>query len=110
MPIEKNCLIILTTCADENTAKNIAHELVDQKIAACVNIVPRIISCFRWEGKVEVTDEFLLLIKTSSDRYTKVETCIKAIHTYELPEIIAMAISEGSTDYLRWITDSTAVS
>ena len=104
---EAKPILILSTCPDSATAKQIAKELVAGKCVACVNIVPGLSSCFRWRDKVEFEDELLLLIKTVSGHYPAVEKTIKTLHPYELPEIIAISIEAGLVDYLHWIEDST---
>ena len=106
MPNKSESLLVLNTCPDAITANNIAKDLVANKLAACVQIIPGIQSLFRWEGKVDSAEEQLLLIKTNTDRYQQLEDKIKALHPYELPEIIAVSISTGFTDYLSWIDDS----
>lgn len=100
-------LLVLTTCPGLITAKRIAQDLVANNVAACVNIIPGLTSYFKWSDKVESDDELLLLIKTTSDYYPKVEKRVMLLHPYELPEIIAVPIKEGLTDYLRWIENST---
>ena len=100
-------LLVLTTCPGSITAKQIAQDLVANDVAACVNIIPGLTSYFKWSNKVDSDDELLLLIKTTSDCYPKVEKRIKSLHPYELPEIIAVPIKEGFADYLRWIENST---
>lgn len=95
--------IILCTCPDKITAEKIAHLLVENKLAACVNIVPNISSVYRWQDQVECADEFLLLIKAHQDAYSALESLIKQHHPYQLPEIIAVAIERGLPDYLNWI-------
>lgn len=100
-------ILIFCTCPDSGTANNIAGALVEERLAACVNIIPGIVSCFRWQGKMERADESLLLIKTVPGRYPAVETKIRALHPYEVPEIIAVPITLGQRDYLAWINQET---
>ena len=100
-------LLVLTTCRGSITAKKIANEVVLQKVGACVQIINGVQSFYRWVGKVEKSEEQLLLIKTTSDAYEDLEKCIKRLHPFELPEIIAVPISTGLTDYLSWIEDCT---
>lgn len=95
--------IIFCTCPDKVTAEKIAHLLIENNLAACVNIVPNITSIYRWQGEVERADEVLLLIKARQDAYLALENVIKNHHPYELPEIIAVAIERGLPDYLHWI-------
>ena len=98
--------LILCTCPDNQVAEQLATSLVEQRLAACINIVPGLTSIYRWQGKLEKGTEVLLLIKTTRECYTAVETAIRQQHPYELPEIIAVTLDEGSPDYLRWITTS----
>jgi periplasmic divalent cation tolerance protein len=99
-------LLVLTTAGSEHEARTIADALVERKLAACVNIVPRIQSVYRWEGKVEQAEEYLLLIKTVKAREAQVRAAIHELHTYELPECIAIPIESGSADYLEWLSAS----
>ena len=100
--------IVLCTAGSEEEARKIAHSLVEQCLAACVNIVPHIESVYRWQGKVESSREWLLLIKTTVDRFAVVRDAIRELHSYDLPECIAIAIEDGSADYLEWIGESVA--
>ena len=95
--------IIYCTCPDFETANKIARQLVEAKVAACVNILPSVTSVYEWQGKVETAQEFLLMIKTCHIHYLTIEAEIKRLHPYELPEIIAVAIEHGLPDYLNWI-------
>jgi periplasmic divalent cation tolerance protein len=99
-------LLVLTTAGSEAEARKIAENLVERKLAACVNIVPRIHSVYRWEGKVESAEEYLLLIKTSKSREKQVSSAIRELHSYELPECIAVPIESGSVEYLKWLGES----
>jgi periplasmic divalent cation tolerance protein len=103
-----NKLLILTTAGSEAEARKIAEGLVERRLAACVNIVPRIQSVYRWEGKLEEAEEFLLLIKTSKPREEQVRAAITELHSYELPECIAISIASGSAEYLKWIGESVS--
>jgi len=98
--------IVLTTAGSEEEARKIAHALVDRQLAACVNIVPQIESVYRWQGKVESAREWLLLIKTSAEKFSAVRDALCELHSYDLPECIAIAIEDGNPDYLQWIADS----
>ena len=95
--------IILCTCPDKDTAEKIAHLLVNDKLAACVNILPGITSVYRWHEQLESAQEQLLLIKAYKSSYQAIETTIKMHHPYELPEIIAVPIENGLPEYLHWI-------
>jgi periplasmic divalent cation tolerance protein len=96
---------VTTTTETKEQAQKIAQYLVEQKIAACVQITGPITSIYRWKGKVENTQEWLCLIKTQDDLYNKVEAAIKSQHSYETPEIIALPIVKGSKEYLNWLDD-----
>jgi periplasmic divalent cation tolerance protein len=99
-------LLVLTTAGSESEARKIAHALVEPRLAACVNIIPRIHSVYRWEGKVEEAEEYLLLIKTTKAREEEVRAAIRELHSYELPECIAIPIESGSMEYLKWLSES----
>jgi len=101
-----NKRLVLSTTASFEEAKKIAHALLDRRLAACVNIVPRIMSVYRWEGKVEEAEEYLLLVKTTAEAFPSLHEAMQQLHSYEVPECISLAIEEGSERYLNWITDS----
>jgi len=100
--------IVLSTAGSAEEARKIANHLVEHQLAACVNIIPRLESVYRWQGKVETGTEWLLLIKTSADKFAEVRDAIRVLHSYEMPECIAIAIEDGSSDYLEWIGESVA--
>ncbi|WDE11013.1 divalent-cation tolerance protein CutA [Thalassomonas haliotis] len=99
-------LLVLCTCPDNSVAELIGRALVEDKLAACVNIMPGITSVYRWQGNVEFAAEVQLLIKTASDKYPLLEEKINSLHPYETPEIIALNIQQGDKHYLNWITES----
>jgi periplasmic divalent cation tolerance protein len=99
-------LIILTTAPSEAEAGRIAENLVERRLAACVNIIPRIHSVYRWKEAVERSEECLLLIKTTRGNEQQVRSAVREMHSYELPEHIAISIELGSPEYLEWIQDS----
>jgi len=101
-------IIVFVTCKDHKEANKITKSLLNKKLCACVNIVPKIESHYWWQGKIEKSSEVLLIIKTRSSLFKKLSSQIKLNHSYEVPEIISFSISEGNPDYLQWITDSTA--
>jgi periplasmic divalent cation tolerance protein len=98
--------IVLTTAGSEEEAQKIARHLVEDRLAACVNIVPQIISVYRWEGNVEEAREWLLVVKTTAAAFVQVREAIAEIHSYELPECICLNIEDGSNDYLQWVADA----
>lgn len=100
-------LLALNACPDSGTAEKIAAALVEERLAACVQVLPGVRSYFRWEGKADNAAECLLLIKTTAARYPAAERRIRQLHPYELPEIIAVPISVGLPEYLRWVDSCT---
>jgi len=98
--------IVLSTASSEDEARKIALYLVEQRLAACVNIIPQIESVYRWNEKVESSQEYLLLIKTSAERFPQVRAAIRELHSYELPECVALSIEDGSAEYLQWLAYS----
>lgn len=99
-------LVVVTTAGTEEQANLIARELVCRRHAACVNIVPGVRSVYRWQGKVCRDSEFLLVIKTEEREYGAVESAIKELHSYELPEILGFKVGRGEAGFLEWITAS----
>lgn len=100
-------LLVLSSCPGSISAKKIARDLVTEKLAACVNIVPGVHSFFSWIGKLDEANELLLVIKTTANHYEALEKRLKKIHPHELPEIIAVPILTGSAEYLNWISTNT---
>jgi periplasmic divalent cation tolerance protein len=99
-------LVVLVTTASKDQAVTIANALVSERLAACVNIIERIESVYRWEGKIVQDSESLLVIKTTDGRYDDLERRVKQLHSYSTPEVIAIKIERGSSEYLRWIEES----
>ena len=95
--------IIFCTCPDQTTSEAIAHLLVEQQLAACVNILPGLTSIYRWQDQLETAEEHLLIIKSTQDQYPAIEQAITLRHPYEMPEIIALPIGQGLPAYLEWI-------
>jgi periplasmic divalent cation tolerance protein len=102
-----NKRIVLTTAGSGEEAGKIARHLVEKRLAACVNIVPQIESVYRWQGKLDTSREWLLLIKTTAENFPMVRDAIGELHSYELPECIMLNVEDGSDAYLRWIEEST---
>src|SRR5690349_16158655 len=99
-------LLVLTTAGSEPEARKIAEALVERRLVACVNILTRVQSVYRWEGRVEQAEECLLLIKTVRAREEEVRSAISELHSYELPECIAIPIEGGSVEYLKWLSEA----
>ena len=100
-------LQVLTTAGSRDEADAIAQALVEVRLAACVQVVGPITSRYWWEGAMETTEEWLCLAKTTADRYPEVETAIRERHSYDEPEIVALAVVEGSPSYLDWVKRET---
>jgi periplasmic divalent cation tolerance protein len=100
--------IVLTTASSQEEAAKIAYALVERKLAACVNIVPKIASVYRWQGKVETAVEWLLIAKTTEGTFAAVREAIVELHSYEIPECICLTIEDGSPNYLQWIGESVS--
>lgn len=98
--------VFFVTVEKKNDAQHIAQTLVEERLAACVNIVPAVESFFRWEGKVDHADELLLIIKSTQQLAPKLIERVKQLHPYDIPEVIELSIEGGNSDYLRWIDQS----
>ncbi|HUJ86538.1 MAG TPA: divalent-cation tolerance protein CutA [Burkholderiales bacterium] len=103
-----NALLVLTNLPDRAAAEALAAQLVERRVAACVNILPPCRSVYRWRGELQHAEEHPMLIKTTLERYAALEKAIRAGHPYELPEIVAVPIERGLPEYLRWIAEETA--
>jgi periplasmic divalent cation tolerance protein len=101
-------LMVLTTANDEEFVRRLSRKLVERSLAACVQVVGPISSTYRWKGSVESDREWLCLIKTRQELYSQVESAIREIHPYEVPEIVGLPISQGSRSYLSWLDDSVS--
>ncbi|MCS7048484.1 MAG: divalent-cation tolerance protein CutA [Verrucomicrobiae bacterium] len=99
-------LVGWVTCGSQREARRIAQALIEQRVAACVNIVSGIESHYRWEGRQERSREWLLMIKTTGTRMREVEKLVRKLHSYQVPEIIFVNMAGGSVDYLDWVRDS----
>jgi periplasmic divalent cation tolerance protein len=96
-------IVVLTTCESEDEAERIARSLLEKRVAACVNILPKARSIYRWKGAVEDTQEFVLLIKTRRDVFEALRIELSKAHSYEVPEVMALPVVDGSESYLGWI-------
>lgn len=102
-----NSLLVVTNLPDRASAEKLAALLIEQRLAACVNLLPPCDSFYRWHGEIQREQEHPLLIKTAEDRYAELEASIRANHPYELPEIIAVPIAQGLPAYLKWVESET---
>ncbi len=100
-------IVVLSTCESAEQAEKLARALVEQRLAACVNIIPGMRSVYRWKGAIEDTGEFLLLIKSRRDLFDQMRLEIEKQHSYEVPEVIALPIVEGAENYLEWLRVET---
>ena len=96
----------MTTFPDENQAREVAKILISNRLAACINILPKMTSVYQWQGKLELGEEHLLLIKTEQHRVAELQNAIVEAHPYELPEIVVVPILSGHEPYLEWISES----
>jgi periplasmic divalent cation tolerance protein len=96
-------IVVLSTASSAQEAKKIARNLVDARLAACVNVVPGMRSFYRWQGKIEDTAEWLLVIKSSRGRFEALRTALEKLHSYEVPEVIALSVIDGAQNYLNWM-------
>jgi periplasmic divalent cation tolerance protein len=99
-------IIVLTNASSQEEARKIASALLERKLAACVNIIPGVESIYWWKGKIETAPEWTLLIKTVHSNFQAISAAIRELHSYDLPECIALVIDDGSPDYLNWINES----
>jgi periplasmic divalent cation tolerance protein len=96
-------ILVLTTCDSERQAEKLARHLVDRRVAACVNVLPKARSIYRWKEKVEEAAEWLLIIKSRRDLFDALRAEVQKLHTYEIPELIALPVVDGSEAYLAWL-------
>jgi periplasmic divalent cation tolerance protein len=99
--------LILTTAGSRDEADQIARALVDERLAACVNIIPGLTSIYRWKGETESADEFLLLIKSTAANLVPLETALRRLHSYEVPEFLVLTPESAAKPYLEWLLQST---
>ncbi|MBI5191033.1 MAG: divalent-cation tolerance protein CutA [Nitrospirae bacterium] len=100
-------IVVLITAPSEEEAANIAYTLVAEKLAACANIVEGIRSIYSWQGEIHDEPECLMVVKTSAENFDALEARVKELHSYEVPEIIALPILKGSTEYLDWVWENS---
>lgn len=102
-------VIVLTSLPDRAAAMKLAQTLVERRLAACVNVLAECTSVYRWKGAVENAAEVPVLIKSRAARYAELETAIRELHPYELPEIVAVPLRHGAPEYLQWVMDETSI-
>ena len=102
--MDPETLLALSTFPDVETARRIAQQLVTENLAACANIIPAVESIYRWQDKIENSQETLVFFKTTADRYDAFQDKLKSLHPYEVPEIICLRIADGLPEYLRWVS------
>jgi len=96
-------IMVFSTCASEQDAEKLARELVESRVAACVNIVAGVRSVYRWQGTVESAGEWLLVIKSSRERFAELRATLERVHSYEVPEVLAVPVVDGAANYLNWL-------
>lgn len=99
-------LVVFCTCGNAEEASRLANALVERRLAACVNVLPTIQSIYRWKGEVQSAAEYLLLIKTTVERFDALRDAITGMHSYDTPEVIGVPIADGTEKYLAWIRES----
>jgi len=99
-------ILVFSTFPDAETARRVGRTLVEEKLAACVNLLPQVESIYRWKGKIETASEVMTLMKSTTWKYQLLEKRIRELHPYEVPEIVSVRISDGNLDYIRWIEQS----
>ena len=102
-------IIVFVTCESTEQAERIAQALVTDKLAACVNVVPGVKSCYVWEGKLTWSNEVLLLVKTTRGRFDQLQDRVKAMHSYSVPEIVGVTIEDAFDKYIEWIDRSVGM-
>ena len=102
-------LLVFTSLPDREAAVELAHGLVEKRLAACVNVLGGCTSVYRWNGAIEQADEVPVMLKTRAARYPEVEAAIRELHPYELPEIVAVPVVRGLPEYLEWVAEETAI-
>lgn len=96
-------LVVFCTVSSLEEGRRLAREVVDQRLAACVNLIPKVESIYRWQGAVESAEEVLLVVKTTPARFAELRDKIAELHSYDVPEILALPVTDGSASYLRWL-------
>lgn len=108
MGVDQGALVVLVTASSQEEALLIGRSVVQKKLAACVTVVPNVTSIFEWEGTVCEEREWLLVMKSHTDAYDALESEVKALHSYEVPEVIALSVAKGASEYLAWVKAMTS--
>lgn len=98
---------VFVTAGSKKEARAIAHYLVERKLAACVNVLPKVESIYSWKGRMEISKEYLLIAKTKDRLFSDLEKAVRKLHSYDCPEIVAFQLTKGSATYMRWLEEST---
>jgi periplasmic divalent cation tolerance protein len=106
--MQNNYIIVMVTTPNKQEAQKIAKHLLEKRLIACANIIGPVTSLFHWSGKIEHAEEHLILMKTHQNLFEKLSETVKAIHSYEIPEILALPITNGSKTYLDWLSSCLA--
>lgn len=99
---------VVTTVANRHDAQRIAGELLERRLAGCVQVLGPVASTYRWKGAIETNDEWMLLIKSREELYPAIDAAIRELHPYDVPEILALPVAAGHAEYLRWLAEETA--
>jgi len=100
-------MLILCACPEKNSARKLARIMLEERLAACVQLLPQVESLYRWQGQIEQAEETLLLMKTTKARWPALRDRLAELHPYEVPEIVALDIADGLPAYLKWVADET---
>ncbi|MEH8219107.1 divalent-cation tolerance protein CutA [Aeromonas veronii] len=103
-----DAIVVLCTCPDQTSADLLCAQLLNQRLAACINQLPGVTSVYRWQGKVERATEIQLIIKSRQSRFAELQACIQVNHPYEVPELLALPVSAGLPAYLDWLNGETS--
>jgi periplasmic divalent cation tolerance protein len=98
-----NKIVVFSTCGSQDEAERLARRLLEARVAACVNVITQIRSLYWWQGQIEESGEWLLVVKTSRELFDQVRSVLETAHSYELPEVLALPVIDGSPNYLAWI-------
>jgi periplasmic divalent cation tolerance protein len=101
-----DAIVVFITAPTAEEASQLANVLVEDQLAACVQILPEMESVYRWQGKIERQKEILIIVKTVASKFKSLETTVRGVHSYETPEIVAFPVTAGSSPYLQWLVDS----